>query len=530
MSKLFIESVVAVAVLTACAQGVGLRTVALQGQPAPGTGGAGFLVLRMPVLNAAGQTAFSAEFSGLGSTEGIWLEKNGSLDLIAKSGDQPPGTPSGVSFRGFSTPHLNSHGQFTFIGTLMGNDVTAINDQGIWSDRSGSVALVVREGEQAPGTPAGTVFSFTSFSGPIFNSAGQTAFSARLEGSGITNANNAGMWSDRGGSLALIARAGDHAPGTPDGVNFFEENAAPVLNAAGQTAFTYRILGAMYPATQGIWSERNGALDLVVQIGDPAPGMPGVNFTGLSNYKVGIDADGHIAFKAYLEGNGTQGWSIWSDRSGALDLIVQQGESAPGAPPDFEFVEFLEYPLMNSQGQIAFRAHISDVPVNRRDDSIWKEDDGVLSLVARAGEHAPGAPDDIIFFGFNSPVLNSAGQVAFMGGVFRSGQSRSNHSGIWAQDAAGNLQLIVRVGDILEVAPNDFRTVSSLGFAGGSSNNNGVPSGFNDRGQVAFHAWFTNGTNGIFVSDLAAIPEPSTLIVLASVSLAILKVRSRRLE
>ena len=45
---------------------------------------------------------------------------------------------------------------------------------------------------------------------PVLNDAGQTAFAARLTGSGVRFHNNSGIWAtDRTGVLQLIARTGD---------------------------------------------------------------------------------------------------------------------------------------------------------------------------------------------------------------------------------------------------------------------------------------------------------------------------------
>jgi uncharacterized protein YjbI with pentapeptide repeats len=91
------------------------------------------------------------------------------------------------------------------------------------------------------------------------------------------------------------------------------------------------------------------------------------------------------------------------------------------------------------------------------------------------------------------------------------------------------LHLIAREGDLLEVAPGDFRTIkdfgnsgSLYGFYGDTGNSDGRPSGFNNLGQLAFQATFTDGTSGIFVSNRVAIPEPSTLLLLGFGSLAAL--------
>ena len=48
-----------------------------------------------------------------------------------------------------------------------------------------------------------------------------------------------------------------------------------------------------------------------------------------------------------------------------------------------------------------------------------------------------------------------------------------------------------------------------------TANSGDRSSGFNNLGQLAFRAYFTDGTGGIFVSNRVAIPEPSTLALAA---------------
>jgi hypothetical protein len=60
---------------------------------------------------------------------------------------------------------------------------------------------------------------------------------------------------------------------------------------------------------------------------------------------------------------------------------------------------------------------------------------------------------------------------------------------------------------LLEVVPGDSRTVSELSFVGGNSNSNGWPSAFNNVGQIAFWASFTDGSQGVSVSnEVATVP------------------------
>jgi hypothetical protein len=90
-----------------------------------------------------------------------------------------------------------------------------------------------------------------------------------------------------------------------------------------------------------------------------------------------------------------------------------------------------------------------------------------------------------------------------------------NDRGIWATDHMGALQLIARTGDLLEVAPADFRTIRELYFVAGASNSDGRPSGFNNLGQLAFWARFTDGTEGVFVSNRVITAEPASVALLA---------------
>jgi hypothetical protein len=107
--------------------------------------------------------------------------------------------------------------------------------------------------------------------------------------------------------------------------------------------------------------------------------------------------------------------------------------------------------------------------------------------------------------------LNGAGQIAFAAKLTHPGVNLRNDYGIWAESIDGELTLIVRTGELLEVAPGDFRTIDRFQFIGSSGNQDGRNSLFNERGQLAFGATFTDGTSGIFVSNAVAIPEPAAL-------------------
>jgi len=186
----------------------------------------------------------------------------------------------GVNISPSKFPALNDAGQTAFYAGLIGAGVDSTNNSGIWSEGSGSLAFVARTGDQAPGTPSGVNFSDLR-TRLVMNDAGQTAFSARLTGSGVDTSNASGIWSEGSGSLALVARTGDQAPGLPSGVNFNALPDPPALNNSGQTAFWAFLRGPGTETSESIWSEGTGSLELVARRGDQAPGTPdGVNFSG----------------------------------------------------------------------------------------------------------------------------------------------------------------------------------------------------------------------------------------------------------
>jgi len=531
----FLVSLSSIAVAHAAA----LRMVALTGQQAPGTSSgvtySGFgayydslagVFFRGPVLNDAGNAAFRANVTGIGvgstNNQGVWSEGSGSLSLVARAGSQAPGAPSGGKFRidpafELFSPVLNSAGQTAFYGGLTDGNV------GLWSEGSGGLNLVARSGVQAPGAPAGVNLSFAAGFSPFhldwpkLNDAGQTAFVGTLTGAGVTSTNNWGVWSNGSGSLELVARAGDQAPGTPSGVIYgvstfsFTPTLVGGLNDAGQITFWANLAGSGVVGNQnfGIWSGASGSPMLLTRSGDHAPGTPtGVNFFYPLGF-FGSNNAGQIAFGGRLTGSGVNSSNdlgLWSNRTGSIQLVARRGSQAAGTPSGVNFdFGVLSFPVLNDAGQLAFSSYLTGSGVNSTNDlGIWSDSSGSVALVARTGSQAPGTANGVNFFDLTTPALNSAGQTAFRANLIGNGVNFTNDKGIWATDPTGALQLIARTGEQLEVAPGDFRTTSDLDFVSATGNGDGLQSGFNNLGQLVFWASFTDGSQGIFVSNKVA--------------------------
>src|SRR5262249_14006651 len=152
---------------------------------------------------------------------GIWSEGSGALALVAGAGQLAAGTGSTSFFRyyhgEFDSLVLNNAGDTAFSSAIVsptGPISFGVDDKANWLWRTGSVAIVVRAGYQAPGLPAGVKFAYTlNIFGhgdeliPVLNNAGQIAFLTKFVGSGINSTNDKSVWSTGSGNLAMVARA-----------------------------------------------------------------------------------------------------------------------------------------------------------------------------------------------------------------------------------------------------------------------------------------------------------------------------------
>ncbi len=517
----------------------GYDTIFLSGNPAPGTG-VNFSYFFFPVINDAGQIAFRGGLTGAGVDDtndlGMWITDtvSGEIELVARTGDPAPGT--GVNFSLFSPERvLNAAGQIAFGQPLSSS--TLSSNRAIWTTDavSGTLELVASIGDPAPGTAPGV--NYRHFRFPVFNEAGQIAFNGRLTGAGVDNTNEDGIWITDAvlGTLELVAREGEPAPGTEPGV-YFGSLYFPMLNGAGQIAFG----GVDNTNKVGIWitDAVSGEIELVARTGDPAPGTdPGVYFASLSQPS-GLNGAGQIVFAGIVRGAGVDSpnsGGIWvTDAvSGTPELVVRNGDPAPGTGQNFRGVSS---PVLNGAGQIAFYGKVNNTSGDFViDEGMWVTDavSGTPELIARSGDPAPGTAPGVYFGNlYGAPVLNGAGQTAFRALVI-SDEDRVGKDGIWATDRDGLLTPIILQDQLFDVSDDplnpDLRTVRGISFSQNTfnilttGNEDGRPSPFNDLGQLVFTAHFTDGSYGLFVSNVVAIPEPSSgLLVAAACGLSLL--------
>ena len=193
-----------------------------------------------PVFVNANVRGVTPSIDGRDTTTATYLVDEGEFELLFDFRDATPITEPGVVVDFFPPPAFNERGDLAVLTRLRGDGIDASNDEIVWTGRLGELAPLVRTGDQVPGAEPGVVFG-GSPRGPNITNAemdalGNVFFAAHFAGEGVDGANDRGLLSTAGGSLRMIARTGDQAPGLPVDSEFLWFGAY-ASNARGQLAF-----------------------------------------------------------------------------------------------------------------------------------------------------------------------------------------------------------------------------------------------------------------------------------------------------
>src|SRR5258705_12279552 len=105
---------------------------------------------------------------------------DGGVRTVALSGQPAPGTANGIVFSNFGYGGryfvFNDRGQVAFYGVLSGPGTTSTNIDGTWTEGRGSgLALLARGGDPSPGLPPGTLIVGSTIINLQLNNVGTTA-------------------------------------------------------------------------------------------------------------------------------------------------------------------------------------------------------------------------------------------------------------------------------------------------------------------------------------------------------------------
>jgi hypothetical protein len=494
--------------------GVRCRRVAFRGDAVPGeaagtTYGSFYFpsTYELPSINDEGRALFSASVSTpAGYMRRLYIESGAGVQRIAEVGQQAPGAPEGVTLRTFDWATANDVGEVAFVSQLWGPGMGS-DDRGVWRWDAGGLHKVMQESTPVGGHMPGYTYS-NYISG--FRHAGRyVSYNIGLLGPGYAGeATMAGPPE----MVQVVARYGDQAPGTVPGTVFSRftvdgSNRLHQLNDSGAVAFRATVKAGW----RGIWAGGVGSLALVAAPDTPAPGAePGALFSGEFT-EPGLNSAGQVAFRAQIKGDGVgaNNLGIWAGKPGALRLVVRRNGPLPGFPPDYG----LDYQshwdvVVNAAGRVAFYALLRGPGVTgANDNTIWCETAAGLKMVVREGDAHPSLPAGVTLGVSSEPSMNARGQVAFSSSLRGDGLYYPRNQSLWLTDRDGTPHLVAWSGVPFEVAPGDFRAISSFSWTvnSGGGGQGGRWSGLNDRGELVFSALFQDGGEGVFA---ARIDEP----------------------
>jgi formylglycine-generating enzyme required for sulfatase activity len=506
-----------------------IQTIALTNWPAPVSDGSFvYGVPGEPYINDRGDltyagTAFTEPNEFVGERTVNWIADGGNGQIRdAFEVGQMPGSPPGDAFGSTLGPQmLDNHGHSALWVSLYGPGLPSLPADSLYAETDSGLHYLGTEHSPMPGLPANTFpLEFTSF---FHGTNGHVIVGARLEGGGIST-NDHAIW--RGtDSLQLVAMRGTSVPNAA-ATSFFYVEPPTGVNGLGDTVFSGYVTGPGITSKNdsAIWIAGANDLFAAVHEGDSAPTDPGVMFSDLGDCNCDFNDRRQIAFQATLTGPGVtsnNSTGIYVVDGSTIRKVARWGDPSPR--PNTFFGGDIGDVTINASGEVAFSGVI-DSPLGS-DDAIWSEGLGGMHIVAKEHDQAPGMPVgtgfELLGSGASEHVINAAGQVAFIANFTGQGFG----TGIWAEDRQGQLHLIAHQNALIEVAPGDFRRVQELRFYGHSGSQDGRIRDFNDLGQVAFQAYFDDGTYGVFVSNEVAVPEPSTAALLAISTVATLMVR-----
>jgi hypothetical protein len=488
-----------------------LVSIVRTNDPVPGSPGTEFVFFGTPAININGTVSFRSQTSQFGVFTGT---SGGLIQRVAQGSDPAPDLPDGTTFALFDENiPINSHGAVAFTSIYSPNN--AGSGHGAFTNTGDPFRSVVLPGDPLVGHPTGGTFgSFgTNFNPVLLADNGMTAYNSWT--SAFPTIASYGIWAGYTKSTTIkVALSDDPAPTLGDGV-FYDRINYPVMNATGILAFQATVKG---PATgfydrDAIWAGTPGNVKPVVRSNSVAPGTGGLA-TFSSFGTPDISSTGKVAFHASLNFGVPfdQRDGIWAgpaDASASLTLVARSGTPAPGAG-GATFSSFFKDPLINAAGTVSFADQL-DGPGVTSDNGfgLWTGlNPDNLTLVARAGDHAPGTPDGTVFNWSSSfdHVLNNLGQVAFLGTLKGAGVDFSNDNGIWVYDPHTGTKLVAREGQTLHFAAGVDLVVRSLGLRTGASSGDGRATSLNDNGQIAFTAGFTTGIDyAELVADIGGI-------------------------
>jgi hypothetical protein len=520
----------------ASAQQAVTQPLVLRGQPAPGTAdGVNFgLFFHYPTANGAGGSAFLNTLTGAGVTEmnnaATFVRRpDGTTVLVAREGSPAPSLGPGINFREpWDTPVLSDAGHIAFASRIGGTGVVfGSNDRVIFAGPPDALVPVARQQSQAAGLPAGTIYVHLD-PWVLMNDAGGILYRSTVAGPQPSPNLREALFFGPPASITAVVRTGDAAHGMPAGVTYAPSFDMLGVNDDGHIAYRANLAGASISRNlndSALYAGPAGAPTLVARRGDSPPGVsdPGARYGRFDNFI--LNDAGVVAYGVRLEVvDSTTDEAVYAGPAAAPRLIAREGGAVPHAAPGMVYRQFGQ-PTTNDVGGIAFSGYTGEGFAGALHPALFTGTLDDVRPVLMAGAPAAGAPH-LRYGGFShvAPALNNAGQIAFDATLITA-ENNMRGRGLFLWDPVLGDMLIAREGGMFDVGGGTLRRVRGYDDIGfARGTGNDSPSGVGDDGRFVFRLIFDDGSSGIFS---ATVPEPGTPGMMAAGAALLLRRRRR---
>lgn len=303
-------------------------------------------------INLNGTLMFGCAFSGIGITttndSALYVGTPGNFQMLAREGDFAPATAGATYSSSFSSPSqqptgLNAAGDVLFRSSLTGGDVVGSTNNDAWfTGPPGNLTIAVRKGD--PGPTGATVASlgFVSQLNASSQFVTDVTYTVGTGAPATTTSNDKAIWLYTPGfGIEEILREGSPSTisgafhGTPTN-SWSVGTGACTFNASGELIINSDLQGpGVTPGVddRGVFLVGPGpSQTLVIRRGDPAPGVPGAAIDTVNNSSMQLSDSGIVAFQASTQGTSgtTDDSGIWAGTPGNLQLVLREGDVAPG--------------------------------------------------------------------------------------------------------------------------------------------------------------------------------------------------------
>jgi len=354
---------------------------------------------------------------------------------IALSGQPAPGSPYH-----FDGPFANYIGDAGFVGASLALDNANPQDVGMWMGASSPPTYLARPHVQAPALPAGVNFAQVNFYPQVSGS--NVLFKTSLEGTGVDSTNNSAAYvANANSSPQLLYRTGDPAPQISGAT--IQYGYLGGLNRSGSVGWTAFLAGAgITPSVNdcAMYVGTAGNSQVAVRGGASAPGLPGVNFQYAYNY--GINDSGKILFDGTLTGSGvtaSNSDSLWTGSVASPSMIARAGDLAPGTPVGGTFTS-MQSAYLNNADRVVFSAGYSNAPDADNTPGLWSATAGSQPVpIMIPDQPAPGVSGD--HFSYLESYKQSDNNKVALEAVATNSDASNTDEGLWFGDENG-MQLI----------------------------------------------------------------------------------------